>query len=132
MNGLIRNKNKRVAALALTCAALFFAGGCVTTPGSSSTAAMKIAESERSIDAARHDCVHNEADVKNAELKLKQAREALDAQDYPGAAWRADEATADANYARTKAAQEQAEQSAEQLQKSNERLKKSLNDAKSY
>jgi len=128
----IRNKKMQIAALALACAVLLFAGGCATTSGSSSTAAMKIAESERSIDAARHDCVQNASDLRNAELKLTQARAALDAQDYLNAAWRAEEATADANYARTKAAQEQAEQDAEHLQKSNARLKNGLNDAKSY
>jgi hypothetical protein len=127
-----RNKRPLFAALALACAALFFAGGCATTAGSSSIAAMKIAESERSIDAARQDCVQNAADLRNAELKLTQARAALDAQDYLGAAWRAEEAAADANYARTKAALVQAEQSAEALQKSNTRLKMGLNNAKSY
>jgi L-ascorbate metabolism protein UlaG (beta-lactamase superfamily) len=132
MKETIRNKKMQIAAHALACAVLVFAGGCATTSGSSGTAAMKITESERAIDAARHDCVQNASDLKNAELKLTQARAALDAQDYLGAAWRADEATADANYARTKAAQEQAEQSAEQLQKSNARLKNGLNDAKSY
>jgi hypothetical protein len=105
MRETIRNKKMRVAALALACAVLLFAGGCATTSGSSSTASMKIAESERSIDAARHDCVQNASDLRNAELKLTQARAALDAQDYLNAAWRAEEATADANYARTKAAQ---------------------------
>ena len=132
MRETIRNKKMQVATLALACAVLLFAGGCATTSGSSGAAAMKIAESERSIDAARHDCVQNASDLKNAELKLTQARAALDAQDYLGAAWRAEEATADANYARTKAAQEQAEQYAEHLQKSNARLKNGLNDAKSY
>ena len=132
MKGTIRNKKTQIAALALACAVLFFAGGCATIVGSSNTATMKIAESERSIDAAQHDCVQNASDLRNAELKLTQARAALDAQDYLNAAWLAEEATADANYARTKAAQEQAEQYAEQLQKSNARLKKSLNDAKSY
>ena len=132
MRETIRNKKMQVAALALACAVLFFAGGCATIAGSSSTATMKIAESERSIDAARHDCVQNASDLRNAELKLTQARAALDAQDYLNAAWRAEEATADANYARTKAAQEQAEQYAENLQKSNTRLKTALGNAKSY
>jgi len=133
MNGIIRNKKTLITALVLACAVLFFAGGCATTTaGNSGAAAMKIAESERSIDAAQHDCVQNAPDLKKAELKLKQATMAFDAQDYLNAARLAEEATADADYARTKAAQEQAEQYAEHLQKSNARLKKSLNDPKSY
>ena len=84
---------------------------------------MKIAESESAIAAAHNDCFQKAADLVNAELKLTQARAALEAQDYLTAAWRAEEATADANYARTQAALEQAELSAEQLQQSNARLK---------
>ena len=128
----MRNKKTLIAVLALACAVLFFAGGCATPAGSSSTAAMKIAECERSIEAARHDCFQNAPDLKNAELKLTQAKMALNAQDYLNAAWQAEEATADADYARTMAALEQAERQAEQLQKSNTRLKTGLSDAKSY
>ncbi|WP_373501080.1 hypothetical protein [Desulfococcus sp.] len=126
-----RKKRPQIAELALACAVLLFAGGCATTSGSSSAAAMKIAESESSIAAAHNDCVQNAADLVNAELKLTQARAALEARDYLTAAWRAEEATADANYARTQAALEQAELSAEQLQKSNARLKMAIGKSKS-
>ena len=132
MKETMRNQKPLIAALALACAVLLFADGCATTAGSSSAASMKIAESERSIDAARHDCVQNPSDLRNAELKLTQARAAKEAQDYVTAAWRAEEAAADADYARTKAALDQAEQYAEQLQKSNTRLKTGLGNPQSY
>jgi hypothetical protein len=131
MKGNSRNTRVQTTVYALACAALLFAGGCAAT-GGSSTASMKISESESAIDAARHDCVQNEAELKNAELKLRQAMAAWDAQDYLNAAWLAEEATADANYARTMAALEQAERSAEELQKSNARLKTALSNAKGY
>jgi hypothetical protein len=131
MKGISRNKGLQTAARALACAVLLCAGGCATTSGSSSAAAMKIAESESAIAAAHNDCVRNAADLVNAELKLTQARAALEAQDYLTAAWRAEEATADANYARTQAALKQAELSAEQLQQSNARLKTAIGTSKS-
>ncbi|MBN2109276.1 MAG: hypothetical protein JW832_17745 [Deltaproteobacteria bacterium] len=126
MKGTRRNKGLQTAAYALASAVLLCAGGCATTSGRSSAAAMKIAESESAIAAAHNDCFQKAAYLVNAELKLTQARAALEARDYLTAAWRAEEATADANYARTQAALEQAELSAEQLQKSNARLKMAL------
>lgn len=132
MQGISKKNGLQHAAYLLMCAVLLCAGGCVTTSGSSSAAAArKIAESENSIAAAHNDCVQNAAGLINAELKLTQARAALEAQDYLTAAWRAEEATADANYARTQAALEQAELSAEQLQKSNARMKTALGKPKS-
>ena len=131
MRGISKNNGLQIAACALACAVLLCAGGCATTSGSSSAAAMKIAESESAIAAAHNDCAQNAADLVNAELKLTLARAALEARDYLTAAWRAEEATADANYARTKAAQEQAEQYTEKLQKSNARLKMAIGKSKS-
>jgi hypothetical protein len=127
----IRHTGPLLAARALVCAVLLFGAGCATTAGSSSAAAMKIAESESSLDAARHDCVQNAAELKKAELKLVKARAALAVQNYCDAAWLAEEAKADINFARTMTALEQAEQSADQLQRSNARLKRALENAKS-
>ena len=126
MRGHIPKKNFCAAALA---AALLAAGCAPALQGSGSSALAKIARSERAIDAARQDCRQNPTELNRAERKLGRARSAYAAREFQAAEWLAEEAQADASFARTQAALEQAEQYLESLQKSNASLKAGLGGA---
>jgi hypothetical protein len=101
--------------------------GCAS--GTVTLSNAKIDQASRAVDQAKQNTapLYAPAELKLAEDKLAQARSAVAAQNnYDGAIRWAEQAQADADYARVKASSEKTRKTAEEMQQNIQALRKEL------
>lgn len=91
-------------------------------------AKQRIADGDKAFQEAKQSNAGLNApgDLKVAEEKLIQAREAMEKKDYTKAARLAEEVVIDADYARAKGSAEKAKKTAEEMRKKNEALRQEV------
>ncbi len=105
---------------------LLLVGGCATTDGTLSN--QKIWQANKSIGEAKESnaSLNAPAELKAAEAKIVEATTALTSKDYEKAIRLAEEASADADYARVRATTEKAKKAAEEMRQKVETLRQEL------
>jgi len=121
-----RKRNGLQLLYVLVAFGLLLASGCATN----GTLPEKILQGDEAIKKAAESnaTLNAPGELKAAEEKLAQAREAAYKRDYDNATRLAEEASIDADYARYKAASEKARKMAEDLRKNIKLLRQEVDD----
>ena len=121
----MKRGNYQVLHLFILLTAFALLGGCASDGALTS---QKIGEGEKAISEAKdgNASLNAPSELQKAEEKLSQAKAAFAKKDYEKAGALADQASIDAEYARTKATTEKSKKAAEDMKKNVETLRQEI------